>query len=286
MSYKILITGSDGKIGKELVRKLDGNELLLVDRKGEGSIKCDLAIDDLEFIRDFSPNIIIHLAASFERTDETPEFHTINYNDNIKASYRLNKLIASFNYCPIQYIFASSYLVYDPILYLSHFPTKAPRFLSEVDEVNPRNLIGASKLYVENEIEYLSRNIHKNMLVTHARIFRVYGEGGQDFVTRVMNWKNMMIPVDIWKPENKFDFVHTSDCADALVALFGYGGIYNVGSNFATSIQDIINVIQPKIRMISKNDLYESSCADTSKITETTGWVPKVSVTNWVKRKV
>lgn len=279
---KILVTGSEGKIAKEVIKKLQDHELLLVDKKSG----CNLAFDNLDHIKQFRPEIIIHLAASFERTDETPEFHKINYEDNILATYRLNQIIASLDYCPKQYIFASSYLVYEPNLYLSDKPLRTARMLSEVDELNPRNLIGASKLYAEKEIDYIQRNIHKDMLVTHARIFRVFGDGGQEFISRCIEWKKIGVPVDLWKPENRFDYISAENCASALVCLFGLGGVYNVGTGQATSILDVMKAIDPKVRHITKDDLYESSCADISLIKEKVGWVPTTNVIEWIKERL
>lgn len=275
---KILITGSEGKIAKELIKILDG-ELLLIDKKSGDNLNDDAT---LVKITSFKPEIIFHLAASFERTDETPMFNRINFDDNIRASYRLNSCIANFDYCPKQYIFASSYLVYDPYLYLTRW-VKEPSLLSESSDINPRNLIGSSKLYTEKEIDFLKRNIHKDMTVSHARIFRVYGEGGQEFVSRCIEWKRMGIPVDIWNPENSFDYVHTSDCASALKAMIGHDGIYNVGYGVPASIKSIIGAIGCQMRFINKDDLFEASCADTSKLEEETGWRPKVNVLDWIK---
>lgn len=265
---------------------LKDHELLLVDKKIELNLN---ETKTQELITLFSPEIIIHLAASFERTDETPQFHKINFEDNILATYNLNRVISSLKVAPKQYIFASSYLVYDPFLYLTDYPIAKnnwARQLSEVDEISPRNLIGASKLYGENEINYLKRNIYPKMKVTHLRIFRVFGEGGQEFVSRLIEWQKLGIPVDIWKPENRFDYVYTGDCASAIVSTFGHEGVFNVGYGVSTSIKNIIDLVKPKVRIISKNDQYEASCADTDLITEVTGWIPKVNVLDWIKEKL
>lgn len=290
MSRRILISGSEGKVAKEVIKLFPKDNLLLVDKRGGESMQCNLAFDNLKFISDFRPEIVIHLAASFERTDETPMFHQLNYEDNLMASYRLNKVIAELDYCPSHYIFASSYLVYDPMLYLSEVPLKNPVELSEVHEIAPRNLCGSSKLYTEGEINFLQRNVHQKMKVCHARIFRVFGEGGQEFISRLIEWKKLGMTVDIWKPENKFDYIHTSDCASAIKAMIdsNLNGIYNVGTGASTSIGEILDAINPKVRRIKQGDLYEWSCAMTSKLEEESGWTwkPKVEVIEWIKERV
>lgn len=279
---RILVTGSHGKIGKELVNILTEHDVLQVDKK------CGLNLNDeatLKRIKEFEPEVVFHLAASFERTDETPQFHRINQEDNILATYNLNKALSEIE-APKHYIYASSYLVYDPSLYLDDVVVKNPIELSEVHEISPRNLIGASKLYGECESNFLKRNIHKDMNVAHARIFRVFGEGGQEFVSRIIEWKKLGIKVDIWKPENRFDYIHTSDCAQALKALIGKNGPYNIGSGLATSIHQIIMEVKPLLRVFKQDDKYEASVADITKICEETGWVPKVNVLDWIRRQM
>lgn len=281
---RILVTGSEGKIAKELLKLLEGHDLLLVDKKSG----CNLAFDDLKFITDFKPEVVFHLAASFERTDETPMFHQINYEDNILATYRLNKLIAELDHCPKAYIYASSYLVYDPMLYTSEYLIKIPTPLSEAHETYPRNLIGAAKFYGEAEINFLKRNVHKDMKVCHARIFRVYGDGGQEFISRIIQWKRDGFKVDVWKPENKFDYVHTSDCASALKTMMDKElcGVYNVGYGMSHSIGQIIDLVDPVRRPVIMDDPYEWSVADTSKLEEETDWKPKVNLMAWIKERL
>jgi nucleoside-diphosphate-sugar epimerase len=279
---RILITGSEGKIGKEVVKLLPESNVLLIDKKIGLNLNDNKTQDLIEY---FNPEIVIHLAASFERTDETPQFHQINYEDNILATYNLNKIVYKLKSVK-QYIYASSYLVYDPMLYLSPYPLRIPRLLDEVDELNPRNLIGASKLYGENEIAFIKRNVHKDMVVTNLRIFRVFGDGGQEFVSRVIEWKQMGLPVEIWKPENRFDFIHTSDVASAIISCFGHEGTFNVGSGDSTSIRSIVETVDPIIKITQRDDLYESSCADITLIKDTTKWEPKVNVIEWIKSKL
>ena len=51
-------------------------------------------------------------------------------------------------------IFASSYLVYDPKLYLSKNIINRNSSLEETDNLNPRNLTGMAKLSHENELGF------------------------------------------------------------------------------------------------------------------------------------
>jgi len=124
------------------------------------------------------------------------------------------------------------------------------------------------------------------MLVTHARIFRVYGDGGQEFISRLIDWKKMGIPVDIWNPQNQFDYISTSDCARALKAMIGHEGIYNVGTGKPTAISEIIETVKPNIRTVENKDPFEMSCANIDKIREELGWEPIDNVLDWIKVRI
>lgn len=280
---KILVTGSAGRIGKCLVGLLGEHELMLVDKK----TGFDLSKEAMNPILEFSPEIIFHLAASFERTDETAQFLGINYHDNMQASLRLNQAIAKMRELK-KVVFASSYLVYSPDLYMYKTWEMPSKFgLSENQVTEARNLCGAAKLYEESELNFIQRNIHKDMKLVHARIFRVYGENGQEFVSRCAEWKKMGMPVDLWKPENSFDYVHFQDVAEGLVhlAFSDANGVYNVGSGESHSIQEVVDAIGCKTRQVEAPDgeLYENSCADITKIIES-GWKPKISFKTGIER--
>ena len=279
---RILITGSSGRVASYLVKLFDkSHNIMLIDKK-EG---FDLSIEPMNEILDFQPEIIFHLAASFERTDETPSFLGINYHDNMMASLRLNQAIAKMKELK-KVVFASSYLVYDPNIYMGEQPESGFPLVEDY-QCGPRNLCGAAKYYEEQELNFIKRNIHKNLQLVHARIFRVYGENGQEFVSRCAEYKKYGIPVDLWKPENRFDYIWAPDVAEALykLAFSDADGIYNVGSGESHSIQEVVDLIGCKTRQVPAPDgeLYENSCADISKITSL-GWYPKVMLKEGIER--
>ena len=64
----------------------------------------------------FRPRYVFHLAATFERSVESPEFWEQNWNDNVVVTHRLAEL-ARPRAGSKSFVFASSYLVYDPAQY-------------------------------------------------------------------------------------------------------------------------------------------------------------------------
>lgn len=276
---RILITGSDGVIARELRALLrDEHELLLVDKKSG----YNLATQDMQPIINFSPEAVFHLAASFERPDESPGFLRINREDNILATERLNQaLVKTFDLK--SYVFASSYLIYDPSLYSGQWVHPAVP-LTEASKISPRNLCGAAKLYAENQIDFLKRNFFKEMNVAHARIFRVYGKNSQDFISRSVRWRLDGTPVDIWNDDNSFDYIHAADVAKALLCLFQNqaNGIYNVSTGKSTSIRTIANLIGFKERRVENHDQFENSYGDNRKLKEL-GWSPSIDIESGIK---
>ena len=160
---KVLVTGSSGVIGRELLRYLieEDADILSVDKlplpEGDWSevthIQKDLATDDLQELIDFDPEVILHLAAAFERSEESPEFWDVNWHDNILVSHNVVDIAKQMDNLNT-FVFASSYLLYDTHLYMSD-SLKDVKYLKETDMVYPRNLCGGAKFYTEKELEFI-----------------------------------------------------------------------------------------------------------------------------------
>ena len=72
---RILVTGSEGFIGTQTVKKLttSGHEVFTLDRRGssnpEKHFKCDLGRDlPDDAFRKFKPEVVVHLAAQIDVT--------------------------------------------------------------------------------------------------------------------------------------------------------------------------------------------------------------------------
>jgi carbamoyl-phosphate synthase large subunit len=275
----IFISGGAGIIGKHLVQKLiDINANLLV-----GDIKkCPKNfIGKVEYLRkdlnklkkkelkNFKPDVFIHLAATYERTQETKEFFENNFHNNIKLSNHLMTIFSKIKSVK-KIIFASSYLVYSSDLYLSK-KNKKPFKLREVSSINPRNLIGASKLYHESELKFLS-NFRPDISITSARIFRGYGLGSRDIISR---WVRDLIKkkvVNIYGISSSFDFIYCKDTAESILKMINLNHkfkIINVGYGKSVKINDILKILNLEFKNMKKNKVsstqqIENSCADIS----------------------
>lgn len=286
----VLVTGGAGVIGRILVRLLvaGGHQVTSVDRQRPqfehpNVTNWILDLREFEFARTHF-DVILHLAASFERTEESPEYVAKCIDDNIEATTHLAKQVLrqSRGDRPSCLVFASSYLVYDACLYFSR--TKAK--IKEGSWLRPRNLCGAVKLMSE---ELLSRLPIES--VVSARIFRVYGGGGNEVISRWVRAALKNEIISLYDGLGEFDYIHAEDVARSLVHLASLKmpGVFNVGSGCAESIGDIAYFIGSKTGAVVINGgtgrSVERSEANISRIVET-GWEPRISIFAGLERTI
>lgn len=289
---RILITGAMGIVGKELVKRLVplGAKVLSVDVvSGDeiGSpvehIQTDLSKDISMSMLDFEPEVVFHLAATFERTEEMPDFWDSNFDNNVLLSHKLLRHLKS---CPsIQvFVFASSYLIYNPKWYLD---ISKVCYLKESDSIAPRNLVGLAKYFTERELDFLQETGSQFRAVS-ARIFRVYGCGSRDVISRWIRSALQGEPIKVYGRENHFDYVYAGDVAEGLIKLTesesdAAKGVVNLGSGIARSINDVVDILRAELENLQVEDLQyndsiEFSCADMTLFRQLTGWMPQTSL--------
>ena len=140
---KILITGAFGQLGTSLCKVLSNKSILaagrvIISTKKYKCIELDITNQRkvAEIIRNYKPDIIIHLAAmtDVDGCEKTPE---IAFDVNVKAT---ENLLTSFKG---KFIYISTDYVFDG--------EKGPYF--EDDKVNPMSVYGKTKLYGENLVQ-------------------------------------------------------------------------------------------------------------------------------------
>jgi carbamoyl-phosphate synthase large subunit len=290
---RVLVTGGAGVIGQELLQLLSDNQadVLSVDRRplsrGEKSgvthLRKDLAVDKLDELVDFQPEILFHLAATFERSKESPEFWKDNWLDNVLLSHRLCEQLKKMRDLKVL-VFASSYLLYSTSLYLSPSVPRKVTYLKETDPILPRNLCGAAKHYTEGEIRFVREVESPSLRTVDARIFRVYGCGSKDVVSRWVRAALSGQEIRVYHKENRFDYVFAGDVAAGLLELAASpdaAGAVNLSYGTARRVEDVLSILQElvpacrsKIKYGDVDEPYEASGADISMLKKLTGWTP------------
>ncbi len=162
---KILITGSKGMLGKDLVKVFNPqNEVIASDRMDFDIIDIN---ETLKYINSIQPQLLIHSAA-YADVDGCERFPDKAYKTNAIGTRNIAVACNELN-IPIVYI--STDYVFDG--------TKDGTY-KEDDFTNPINIYGKSKLAGENYIKTLS---NKYFIV---RTQWLYGESGDNFVKEML----------------------------------------------------------------------------------------------------
>jgi len=289
---RVFVSGGAGVIGKELVNKLviKGANVFVGDLKpftNELPKNINYRQGDLNYLEpnefnSFEPQYFFHLAATFERSTETYEFWEENFWNNVKLSNYL-MTIAKDSTTLKKVIFASSYLIYNPELYQFKKPQQVPFSLKETDPIYPRNLTGVAKLSHEIELRFLEDFRREQFKIICARIYRGYGKGSRDVISRwirdLLNNKEILV----YKKEGIFDYIFSEDTAEGLIQLAqteNTEGIYNLGTGKSRKVEDIVKILKHYFPMMSYKEvesdiLFEASQACMDKYYEATNWLPK-----------
>jgi carbamoyl-phosphate synthase large subunit len=301
---RVLVTGGAGVIGRELIAGLT--------EQGARVLCCDLeprpesfgpAVEHVRgdanhltpgLIAEFRPELCFHLAATFERSVESETFWGENFWHNVRLSHHLMTLLRDAPDLR-RVVFASSYLIYDPELYSFNTPPAQPVRLRESTPIQPRNICGAAKLLHEIELRFLTGFESARFSSVSARIFRVYGRGSRDVVSR---WVRALIEdpeatLEVFRPEGFFDYVYAGDVGEGLLRL-GAGeaqGIVNLGSGRARRVSELVNLLRDhfpdlRTREIASDIPWEGHEADTARLQQLTGWRPTTSLEDGVTRLI
>ena len=288
---RVFVTGGAGVIGCELVPRLvsAGAHVLVGDLKPRPQhfpVEVLYRQGDLNHMQpwewdEFAPTVLIHLAATFERSNECWEFWEESFQHNVRLSHHL--MTAARDVPSLhRVVFASSYLVYDRALYEFDEPQHAPRMLRESDPIRPRNLTGMAKLSHEMELRFLSAFLSERISIACARIYRGYGRNSRCVISRWVRAALKGEELIVYRPEGMFDYIYAADSAEGLLRLAArrdVTGVLNLGSGCSRPVQHVLDVLQthfPQLRALAMDsDIpWEASCADMEHWRRTMAWVP------------
>jgi carbamoyl-phosphate synthase large subunit len=291
---RVFVSGGAGVVGTVLVEKLAqaGAVIFVGDLKPKpvdfsdtiAYWQGDLNEIEPKELLNFAPQIYFHLAATFERTEESLEFWNENYHHNVQLSHYLLSVLKECQSLQ-RIVFASSYLIYDPSLYLSEKPLSKKICLKEDSRINPRNLCGMAKLLHEKELEFIPKS------TISARIFRVYGKNSRDIISRWIQSLKKGETISVYGKEGSFDYIFAEDVAVGLVrlALTDYQGHINLGSGSSRKITEVLEILQkkfPNMKIKEESTMipFENSVADMALFKEATGWSPEHSLEQGIEK--
>lgn len=273
-SKKVLVTGHEGFLGKNLIKKLkkiDVDILTLTEPNGK---KID--VRDWEKIKEIEkPDIIYHLAAVtyIPFAYKNPR---IVYEVNVLGTLNILELARISN--AEKFIFISSY-VYGIPQYLP---------VDEEHPLNPNNPYSKSKLIAESLCRSYYHDFDLNCTI--LRPFNIYGSGQrEDFLIPTIINQVKKGKINLKDPKPKRDFIHVDDVVTALIDIANKNyefEIFNIGSGKSYSVKEIVDKIvsfQDKDLEVfyeikrRKNEIDET-VANIDKIQRKLGWKPKINI--------
>ena len=274
---KILITGSEGFVGKNLIRYLKNYSFQIVETKDTSfDLKLNESWKQIE-----KCDYLIHLAGkSFvpKSWEEPARFieNNILLITNALEYCRVNKT---------KLIFLSSYLYGN----CKKIPIKEN---APIEATNPYAL---SKLLSEKLCYFYKNNFQVNNII--LRVFNLYGPGQPkeyllSKITNQVRYENI-IKVDDLSP--KRDYVYIDDLCSAIVKAINYKGnehIFNIGSGKSYSVKEVIEFIQniygtslniDEKKLIRKNEIL-NTIADINLAKKELQWSPIYELKEGLKK--
>lgn len=299
---RVFVSGGAGVIGSALVQKLveDGAVVFVGDLKTRPSSwpasihywQGDLNEISQKELESFAPEYFFHLAATFERSEETYEFWSENERHNVNLSHHLMDCLKDCQSLK-RVVFASSYLIYNPELYQLETPAVAPVILSEDAPIYPRNLCGMAKLMHELELRFLQHFSAGRFTTVSARIYRVYGKNSRDIISRWIQALLKEETIQVYRKEGLFDYIYAEDVATGLLKLaFSEAtGIVNLGNGNARRVKEVVDILYsyfPNSTIIdgTSDIAYEASQADMNRFEKLTNWRPSRQIEDTIPEMI
>ena len=145
------------------------------------------------------------------------------------------------------------------------------------------------KLQTEIDLSFLKEL--KGVDVVSARIFRVYGKGSRDIISRWITGVLSGKSIQVFSKNNCFDYIYAEDVADGILCMCANdlkNTVYNLGTGIHTSIEDVVSIIKNKFNNVkiyeSDGEIFpEQSAADMRSLCQETGWAPKYSISDGIE---
>ena len=281
---RIIITGSESFVGKELISQLKHENFEII-----GFDSANVNPNDYEFhqidIRDsqvhqFIPDktdVLIHLAALSRDPDcKGKSFEC--FDINVMGTLNLMKAVSEKNVK--QFIFASSEWVYNEF---QNGEVKDEN--SFIDIANHTSEYALSKLVSEANLRQIHQQGFPN--ITILRFGIIYGPRPNNFsaVESIFNTVKTKSEIQVGSLKNGRRFVHVSDIARGIIKSIGLEGfnIINLTSDKVITLGEIIEksqrILNKSIKVIETNpDQINVRNPSNEKAKKTLNWTPKIDI--------
>lgn len=275
---RILVTGSTGFIGKNLIPRLE--ECGYIVYPVAKSLGFDLCNDSsLDLFLNKGISTIFHLAGKTYVPDSwntTSSFYEINSLGTQRVLEFCRRTNAK-------------------LIYVSAYVYGVPRYLpiDESHPVMPNNPYAHSKWIGEELCKFYAREMGVKSII--LRPFNLYGPGQAEHFLIPTLIKQIKENLDIVVKDEtpKRDYLYISDFVDACILAINYDEdfrIFNIGAGYSISVREIIETLiqyshkQIKWRSLGekrKNEILDT-IADCSAIKQSLNWSPKIQLKEFI----
>ncbi len=264
---KILVTGHEGVIASNLIKKLTNCEIIIDSINGK---RIDLQNNE-EVMKIEPVDTVIHLGGKTEKGLEWKEY----FENNIIGTLNILKYCIKKNIKKI--IFVSSYVYGNP----KYSP------IDEQHQISPHNLYTKSKFLAEELCKIYSEKYKLNVII--LRPFNIFARSMNKnyLISNLIESINTKKTVTITNRTSKRDFLYIDDFIELILKIKDYDfkyEIFNVGSGISYSFDEVIEIIEKntskKLNLEYKNDdesYIQNITADNSKITKILDWKPELT---------
>ncbi len=304
MSRRILVTGSNGYIGSHLTQRLltvPQVNLFSLNRTYDTRIDPAqslegnlLTADLLGWLADVKPDVVFHCIGAGPRL---PFEHQLQLH--AEGTRRLLQALVDNGLYPRVVLMGSAaeYGVQDEAV-------------NEQTVGHPDGEYGIAKLAQTQVAQAFARRY--DLPVVIGRLFHVYGQTPRHLAIASLASQiahaEMVYPeyseLHVYNLRSRRDFVHIDDAVEALLSLSELsqpneisGQVFNIGSGGSTSISTILDWLLAHSRLdaaalkrvsmrLHEVQKEDNSFADIAKITQHTGWQPKISLERGLYREL
>lgn len=246
MNKKILITGSTGFVGSNVLPFLKCYDFDIIEVSRKKSTKNDFVLTYEEFFNnDPKCDVYLHFAGyahDIKGKSSRDIFFEANYEltKNVYEKFKSDKFSKTFIYLSSMAVVGSS----------SHIP------IDEDVEVNPNGFYGESKYEAEKYLLDNIKNTKKNIIILRPPM--IHGPNNKGNLNLIYSIITSGFPWPLYRYKNSRTFLSIDNfnfCIGRIINNQIKSGIYNISDDCSLSTNDIVDVIE----YVTKKSVYKIS---------------------------